>query len=49
LLDLSTVAFNHHIYKNSLNNNNKKKTNRASVLEDFMTVASDAAAKSTLI
>jgi len=48
LFNLATGVFNHHNYKKSFNDN-KTTTNRASVLEDFMTAASDAVAKSTLL
>jgi len=47
LFNFATVIFNHYNYKNSFNNKNKP--DRDSVLEDFMTAASDAVAKSTLI
>jgi len=46
LFNLVTVVFYHYNCKNIYG---KKKTNRTSVLEDFMTAASDAVAKSTSI
>jgi len=47
LFNLAAVIFSHYNYKNSCNNKNK--ADRDYVLEDFMTAASDAVAKSTLI